>query len=487
MSAVPRLSVGLPVYNGENYLAESLEALLGQSYGDFELIISDNASTDGTAGYLPTLRASRTPGSATSASRATSASPPTTTSSSSRPGANCSSGHPTTTSTPATCSSVASMRSTSNPRCRARPLLDGDDRRLGRRDEGDRVPAGDGLPAGAGALPEHAVRRRRRRRRRRHQDEGPAPDGHEGQLPPRGPDHHRRARPARPVLPGPGLAVLPPRPPRAGRAGVPDHALPVREHGSAPGGPAAAPGRPPVRRVRLGLHRGDPACAAVACGPAGVLPLSGAVAGEPGPSRRRPARRGAAAGPTPPAVPGISVDAVVAGRGEEASGDPSQVRRHRRSAAPRGPRAPRVGLFGLLGSGNIGNDGVAGSGARLSQSRSSRHRLDAMCTRAGAAEGPVRRRGHPPAAGTRSTSSGIRRDGARAQGAGQGHRRFPDGVLGPPARRGDRARRGGARGDASRPAVGAALLDVPAVRLRQGSSGRRSRWSAWARTSSTSG
>jgi glycosyltransferase involved in cell wall biosynthesis len=48
MNAVPRLSIGLPVYNGEKYLAESLDALLGQSYGDFELIISDNASTDGT-------------------------------------------------------------------------------------------------------------------------------------------------------------------------------------------------------------------------------------------------------------------------------------------------------------------------------------------------------------------------------------------------------------------------------------------------------
>jgi glycosyltransferase involved in cell wall biosynthesis len=43
------LSIGLPVYNGEHYLAESLEALLGQSYEDFELIVSDNASTDGTA------------------------------------------------------------------------------------------------------------------------------------------------------------------------------------------------------------------------------------------------------------------------------------------------------------------------------------------------------------------------------------------------------------------------------------------------------
>lgn len=49
MSAVPRLSIGMPVYNGEQYLAEALDALLGQSYEDFELIISDNASTDGTA------------------------------------------------------------------------------------------------------------------------------------------------------------------------------------------------------------------------------------------------------------------------------------------------------------------------------------------------------------------------------------------------------------------------------------------------------
>jgi glycosyltransferase involved in cell wall biosynthesis len=45
---VPRLSVGLPVYNGEDYVAQSLEALLGQTHEDFELIVSDNGSTDGT-------------------------------------------------------------------------------------------------------------------------------------------------------------------------------------------------------------------------------------------------------------------------------------------------------------------------------------------------------------------------------------------------------------------------------------------------------
>jgi glycosyltransferase involved in cell wall biosynthesis len=49
MTTVPRLSVGLPVYNGEQFLAESLDSLLAQTFEDFELIISDNASTDGTA------------------------------------------------------------------------------------------------------------------------------------------------------------------------------------------------------------------------------------------------------------------------------------------------------------------------------------------------------------------------------------------------------------------------------------------------------
>lgn len=48
MKSAPRLTIGLPVYNGENFLAESIEALLGQTYGDFELVISDNASADST-------------------------------------------------------------------------------------------------------------------------------------------------------------------------------------------------------------------------------------------------------------------------------------------------------------------------------------------------------------------------------------------------------------------------------------------------------
>ncbi len=46
--ARPRVSIGLPVYNGERYLGEAIESLLAQEHGDFELLISDNASTDAT-------------------------------------------------------------------------------------------------------------------------------------------------------------------------------------------------------------------------------------------------------------------------------------------------------------------------------------------------------------------------------------------------------------------------------------------------------
>jgi glycosyltransferase involved in cell wall biosynthesis len=44
----PMVSVGLPVYNGETYLRQVLDSVLSQTFGEFELVISDNASTDGT-------------------------------------------------------------------------------------------------------------------------------------------------------------------------------------------------------------------------------------------------------------------------------------------------------------------------------------------------------------------------------------------------------------------------------------------------------
>lgn len=45
---MPKVSIGLPVYNGGAYLRETLDAMLGQSFEDFEIIICDNASADDT-------------------------------------------------------------------------------------------------------------------------------------------------------------------------------------------------------------------------------------------------------------------------------------------------------------------------------------------------------------------------------------------------------------------------------------------------------
>ncbi|MCC7086363.1 MAG: glycosyltransferase family 2 protein [Pirellulales bacterium] len=45
----PKVSIGLPVYNGEKYLASAIQSLLAQTFTDFEVVVSDNASTDGTA------------------------------------------------------------------------------------------------------------------------------------------------------------------------------------------------------------------------------------------------------------------------------------------------------------------------------------------------------------------------------------------------------------------------------------------------------
>ena len=44
----PDLTIGLPVFNGERHLVQALDSILGQSYTEFSLVISDNASTDAT-------------------------------------------------------------------------------------------------------------------------------------------------------------------------------------------------------------------------------------------------------------------------------------------------------------------------------------------------------------------------------------------------------------------------------------------------------
>jgi glycosyltransferase involved in cell wall biosynthesis len=48
MGNSPLVTVGVPVYSGERYIAQSIESILSQTYKDFELIISDNASSDST-------------------------------------------------------------------------------------------------------------------------------------------------------------------------------------------------------------------------------------------------------------------------------------------------------------------------------------------------------------------------------------------------------------------------------------------------------
>ncbi len=48
MSPRPTLSIGLPTFNRAHYLAHTLDTLLGQTHGDFELVAVDNASTDDT-------------------------------------------------------------------------------------------------------------------------------------------------------------------------------------------------------------------------------------------------------------------------------------------------------------------------------------------------------------------------------------------------------------------------------------------------------
>lgn len=44
----PKVVIGLPVYNGQRFVAQAIESHLSQSYGDFVLVISDNGSTDST-------------------------------------------------------------------------------------------------------------------------------------------------------------------------------------------------------------------------------------------------------------------------------------------------------------------------------------------------------------------------------------------------------------------------------------------------------
>ena len=47
-SSTPKVSVCIPVYNGSDYIADSIQSVLTQTYEDFHLIVCDNCSTDNT-------------------------------------------------------------------------------------------------------------------------------------------------------------------------------------------------------------------------------------------------------------------------------------------------------------------------------------------------------------------------------------------------------------------------------------------------------
>lgn len=48
IASAPLVSIGMPLYNAERFVREALDSILAQTFADFELIISDNASTDAT-------------------------------------------------------------------------------------------------------------------------------------------------------------------------------------------------------------------------------------------------------------------------------------------------------------------------------------------------------------------------------------------------------------------------------------------------------
>src|SRR5215831_6668002 len=48
LSGSPLVTIGLPVYDSERYVRQSLDSLLAQTYSDFVLVICDNASNDST-------------------------------------------------------------------------------------------------------------------------------------------------------------------------------------------------------------------------------------------------------------------------------------------------------------------------------------------------------------------------------------------------------------------------------------------------------
>ena len=311
MSTAPRLSIGLPVYNGEKYVAESLEALLGQSFTDFELIISDNASTDSTGDIcrhyekqdsrVRYFRQPRNIGLAPNVNFVV---------------------HQ---------ARGELYKEASHDDLYARDLLESCVDAL---DEYPHVVLahswtakvdGSGNVTKAYEYPLNTATPRAPERFRSMLFDSGGDDDYgvmrTNVLPPdalKGSHHHAdRTIIAEMRLHGPFYQVpdwLYFRREHPGQSGQRADAAPVREHGPAPGEPVAASGRALVRRVHLGVRQRDPARAAVGRGPARVLPAPGAVDGQP-----RAARCRRHDDPAPVAHPDIKIDSIVAGRQERLS------------------------------------------------------------------------------------------------------------------------------------------------------------------------
>lgn len=52
MSRTPKVTVFIPVYNREHYVTEAIDSILGQTFTDFELLLLDDGSTDGTVAAI---------------------------------------------------------------------------------------------------------------------------------------------------------------------------------------------------------------------------------------------------------------------------------------------------------------------------------------------------------------------------------------------------------------------------------------------------
>jgi glycosyltransferase involved in cell wall biosynthesis len=58
-SVPPKVSVCIPVYNGSDYIAETIQSVLSQTYTNYRIIVCDNCSTDNTADIVATFQDSR--------------------------------------------------------------------------------------------------------------------------------------------------------------------------------------------------------------------------------------------------------------------------------------------------------------------------------------------------------------------------------------------------------------------------------------------